>query len=91
MNAAVWAATRDASWYNKPGVAMQYHVVMEGAGWYAACSPPKPGQGLPRMLLVDFTVVDAAEVTEIARCKRPGCRQRWPEPASSVSRGTVTG
>jgi hypothetical protein len=76
VSGEVLAGLRDASWYERPGQALQRHIVLDG--WHAACSPPHPGRRA-RMLLVEFTAVPAAEVPDVARCKRPGCRQRWPE------------
>jgi hypothetical protein len=71
------AALRDASWHRRPGKSLQRHIVLNDE-WHAACSPVKPGRQWPRMLLVDYTAVPASEVLEVARCMRPGCRERWP-------------
>ena len=77
----VRAAKRDASWYDKPGQSWRWHIVLREQ--YAACSPPHPERNhWPRMVLaIDGSgggTRPAAEVPDISRCRRPGCRQRWP-------------
>lgn len=77
---------RDAGWYATPGRAGRYHVVV---GWsafgdetqalLAACSPVPPGATSPRMVLDDLSEQAAADVPDHMRCRRPGCRQRWPD------------
>lgn len=69
------AAWRDASWYKKPGTAYRYHVVGDDSG--SACS------GMPLILEsvsipVRDQTVPAESVAEHLRCKRRGCRERWP-------------
>jgi hypothetical protein len=71
------AAKRDASFYDKPGRAEQYHVVIDDKCNVAACSPPKTWRSA-RMMLAEFTARPAVDVPDIARCQRPGCKQRWP-------------
>lgn len=64
------AAKRDASWYAYPGTAWQYHIVV--GDLLPACNP----QGA---LLTEETARPAEEVAEDVRCRRPGCRVRWPK------------
>lgn len=100
MSAEPTAALRDASYYRKPGWSGKYHIVAgrddERDRFIAACSPYRrttegvDGVIWPRMALLPDTSRAAVEVPDYMRCGRPGCRQRWPEPAASVSRGTVT-
>lgn len=72
----VLAGRRDASWYKKPSVSWVYHVgaTAERRGCTvqretAACDPD-------RVLLVNM--IPASEVPERMRCRRAGCRSRWP-------------
>ena len=68
----VWAARRDASWYNRPNVNHLPRMHIDGGGMLAACN-----RGV---YLVDFTAELAATVPEHSRCRRPGCAARWPTP-----------
>lgn len=61
------AASRDASYYSRPGRAEVRHIVADN---WAAC-----GRGP----LVEEDAVPVAEVPRGGRCQRPGCRQHWPE------------
>lgn len=79
MAEALLAALRDASWHYTPGTAWKYHVIVDE---YAACSRPR-SDGWPRMTLAEFTERFAVDVPDGLRCQRPGCRQRWPEPAAA--------
>lgn len=63
----VLASMRDASWYDRPGVARRYHVMMVDGG--AGCS---------RMLPLQEIATDARRVPESLRCARAGCKSRWP-------------
>lgn len=71
----VRAATRDATWYEKPGVAYAMHIVAEDGG--SAC------RGMPLVLETvslpprDVTVL-ASSVAPQFRCRAHGCRERWP-------------
>ena len=66
------AAYRDASWFARPDVRSpkRAHLVDED------------GQPRCRMATVLGEEVDAAAIPEVARCRRPGCRQNWPEPST---------
>ena len=80
LTRAVRAATRDASWYRRPsthGKDLVYHVVRaEVHAGEGACGVPvvaREGFAPKR----DVTVA-AERVRPEYRCRRPGCRQRWP-------------
>lgn len=62
------SATRDASWFNKPGRAYKRHVVA-GDGGSACCGMP---------LVLDYGVEEAARTEGNLRCQRRGCKERWP-------------
>lgn len=62
------AAWRDASYSRYPGKATRYHVVTVGEA--AACS------GMP-VIYQDAEPV--ADVPVDQRCRRPGCREHWPD------------
>lgn len=63
------AAPRDASWYSSPDVRTAKAMHVDRGNWLAACN------GMP----LDGTLArPAAEVARVARCGRPGCRERWP-------------
>jgi hypothetical protein len=68
------AAWRDASWYEHPGKAWVYHVVL--GDFQPACNQSNSMR--TGVSLCDFTVRPAAEVPLRLRCRRPGCRVRWP-------------
>jgi len=71
---SVRAGMRDASWYANPSghdwapTPPKYHVVV-GSG--PACNP----EGV---LISEHSIVDAADVSVDDRCRRAGCRARWP-------------
>jgi hypothetical protein len=74
------AAIRDASWYQRPsthGKDLVYHVVREEVHYEeGAC-------GVSVISLEGFSprrdvTVDAATVRPEQRCRRPGCKARWP-------------
>lgn len=71
----LWAATRDASWYDRPNVHTDKQVHVSGR-------PAPRGEGTMsrcgRSLLDDGLVWDPAAVPEHARCRSNGCRQAWP-------------
>jgi hypothetical protein len=73
MTEVLMAARRDASWYQYPGTAYVMHVATDT--WQPACNPL-------HALLAEFTAKPAADVPEHARCRRPGCRTRWPRSGS---------
>lgn len=66
--ATVQAAFRDASWVNRPDTRSpkRAHIVREdgtpACGLFAVLCEPEPAEGIP----------------DVLRCKRPGCRSRWP-------------
>ena len=66
------AATRDAAWYGRPAIdrGVKYHVCLDGE-FVPACNPN-------RALLSEHSRQHAAEVPTFQRCRRPGCRSRWP-------------
>lgn len=68
-NDKVMAAWRDASFWNNPGHASRYHVMIDGMG---ACDSRT-------MLLISEKAVPAETVAATMRCQRPGCKRRWPE------------
>lgn len=63
------AATRDASWYNRPDVRKpkKYHIL--GANELSACGGA---------ILIKENLITADEVPKHARCQRAGCKGRWP-------------
>ena len=61
------AGWRDASWWRSNGVAHVYHVSLDG---FAACN-----RG---MLLIEDQLFEAALVPPAVRCRRSGCKTRWP-------------
>jgi hypothetical protein len=67
------AASRDASWYQSPGRAYVMHVAT--GTWQPTCNPL-------RALLDETTGRPAVNVPERVRCRRPGCRTRWPKGKS---------
>lgn len=64
----VLAAYRDASWLNRPDTRTPKRGHVLRANGQAACGlvammgDPEPAEGVPELL----------------RCKRPGCRDKWP-------------
>jgi len=68
MDGPVLASWRDASWFNSPGVARRYHVLLDGM---AACNTRS-------MLLSDEATRLAEGVEQRLRCQRPGCKGLWP-------------
>lgn len=77
MTATPWAATRDASVWDRPDVrtAKRVHVGRTD-------HPREPGLPVARcrlVLLDENATWDPADVPEHARCRRNGCRQAWPE------------
>jgi len=77
-SSGVRAALRDASWYRRPNTAskpLTYHVLAgslsEGLG---AC-----GLLLVALDTMDRDATEAAEtISPHNRCRRPGCKARWP-------------
>lgn len=73
------AATRDASWYRNPsthGKDLVYHVCREACTSESYCGLPvvdSEGYAPKR----DVTVA-AESVRPEHRCRRPGCKARWP-------------
>lgn len=68
-----WAATRDASWYNRPNVRSNKVVHMSGRtvreGVMSKCG---------RSILDDGLTWIPEDVPEHIRCRGNGCRQAWP-------------
>lgn len=77
------AALRDASWYRRPsthGKDLVYHVVRgEVHREEGACGTPVIAQ--EGFAPVRDVTIAAEEVAEHQRCRRPGCRARWPKLA----------
>lgn len=68
------AGMRDASWYAHPGAAARYHVWRDH---HPACTP--------RAFLAEYTRIPAPDVPDALRCRRNGCRGRWPSrPAAAA-------
>ena len=69
------AYLRDASWIDQPSTSgsKQYHLESLKRQGLTAC-----GVGV---ILDDLQVRRADEVPEWSRCRRNGCRQRWPDPS----------
>lgn len=66
------ASTRDASWYSRPNVSYpkKYHVVgPDGIDGMSACG---------RSLLSYDHEMEAEAVPDHSRCKRKGCKEKWP-------------
>lgn len=74
------AATRDASWLNKPGRAARYHVQVPWGAWVASCraGAVEGPESAGTVLLVETSARPLDEVPEALRCKRAGCREHWP-------------
>jgi len=68
-----WAATRDASWYDRPNVRSDKQVHVSGRivpeGTMSRCG---------RSLLDDGLMWAPEGVPEHVRCRSNGCRQAWP-------------
>lgn len=62
------AAPRDALWYMKPGIARKRHVVASDGG-SECCGMPLILEMSDRKVLVPWW----------QRCRRPGCKEKWPE------------
>lgn len=79
MSGDLMAGTRDASWWNHPDVTkvkVLHVAIIGGRGgniWTACCDP--------RIPLVENHSWRAADVPEGLRCRRSGCRVRWPQTA----------
>lgn len=65
----VYAAWRDASWCRSPGRARVYHV--NAGEWMGACKRRW-------LILNEDSCLPAGDVPAHLRCRRPGCRVRWP-------------
>jgi hypothetical protein len=77
----VMAAMRDASWYTRPGRAEVFHVAMIVGDdtWMPACNQRATEPGMRGVILNEDTLTDASGIRESRRCRRAGCRQRWPK------------
>lgn len=88
MSDELMAAMRDASWFRKPGRAGRYHVVIKRPdGLEAACGQFAFLQRDADAFRSRGAIERAADVALVLRCRRNGCRQRWPEPAPGVEAG----
>lgn len=66
------AAPRDASLFSHPGVARKRHIIAGDRG--SACQ----GHALALSL-----AEPAEQVAAVLRCRRNGCKERWPQNAAS--------
>lgn len=68
------AAKRDAIWYrcgpNDDRTPPRFHIVAED--WQPACNQRA-------MILDDGDPIEPGKVPEHRRCRKPGCREHWPE------------
>ena len=75
-----WAATRDASWYDRPDVHSDKAVHMAGRtvlqGVMSKCG---------RSILDEGAVWTPADVPDYLRCRSNGCRQAWPANPAPAS------
>ncbi len=73
------AGTRDASWYDRPDVhtVKAWHIATEHDT--AACSP---GPEFHRSIILFDSYLDADQVFDDLRCRRPGCRVHWAKVPS---------
>jgi hypothetical protein len=85
-DATVWAGRRAASFLHSPGWAGKCHIVarLSGplGGDVAACrrgvlSRPWDSRGV--IMIASGTYEQAVSVPAWMRCKRAGCRERWPK------------
>jgi hypothetical protein len=74
----LWAATRDASWYERPSISNDKQVHMAGR------MAPR-GEGVMsrcgRSILDENSSWRPEDVPKGLRCRSNGCRQAWPTPA----------
>ena len=70
----VYAATRDASWYNRPDTRKikVFHIATEDDT--AACAPGPVTLSVP---LAEGSYRLAREIFDDLRCRRPGCARHW--------------
>lgn len=78
------AAWRDAAFFATHGRAGRYHVVLDGRGarperTMSACGQPSVGVGPSGI----SELMSLADVPEVLRCQRRGCRERWPRGGTS--------
>jgi hypothetical protein len=88
------AARRDASFFNSPGYAARYHVIIgvprsggyePGPPWdVPACNRNPMFEHNAMPLDLDFTGLPARMVDPVLRCRRRGCRERWPMTSTST-------
>ena len=72
MSKSTQAAYRDASWLSNPDTRTPKRGHILRADGRAAC-------GLVAMMC---DAEPAEAIPECLRCRRPGCRERWPEAAT---------
>lgn len=76
-----WAATRDASWYERPDVHSDKQVHMagrtsaRGEGVMSRCG---------RSMLDDGLTWKPEDVPAGLRCRANGCRQAWPDASTGA-------
>lgn len=70
------AAPRDAAVYDRPNVWSHKRVHVWGVGSMSACG---------RSVLTDLLLKDLDSVPDHARCRRSGCRERWPTIKEALS------
>ncbi len=68
------AATRDASFYNSPGVAKRYHVI----GPHADHRGQRRDAACGKFLLVLESSIPIEAVAPELRCQHLGCKHLWP-------------
>jgi hypothetical protein len=74
----VYAAPRDASFLSRPDTHTPKKVHVAREDWTAACASPTSRSSRCNPLLDESQSRPAAEVPVWLRCRRPGCRVRWP-------------
>jgi hypothetical protein len=69
-----WAATRDASWYDRPNVRSDKAVHVGRPDGWSRCG---------RSFLDDGSTWAPEDVPEHIQCRANGCRQAWPTTAAA--------
>lgn len=73
------AGWRDATFLRRPGRAQVRHIaVRDGDEWFARCVGGRALHGEHTMPLDGSMLAPAAQVHPNGRCRRPGCRVKWP-------------
>ncbi|MFE5090625.1 hypothetical protein ACFRCI_09515 [Streptomyces sp. NPDC056638] len=78
-----WAATRDASWYERPNVHSDKQVHMAGR-----MAPRREGvmSRCGRSILDENSSWQPETVPAWLRCRSNGCRQAWPTATEEPTR-----